>query len=129
MRTVTMRIYSFDELSPKARKNALAVARTCQQPVVQEMVEALFQQELAKVGGVLNSFEIDFESMRISAHIAPAANTEEIEAALNSAHETANEELPDFLSDKWLIANIEADDLEFLADGQLWVYGGGAKHD
>jgi hypothetical protein len=122
MRKVSLKLYRFDELSPEARKNALAVARTCQQPGVQEMVEAMFRQELAKVGGVLNSLTVDFEAMKISAHIAPAANMEEIEAALKSAHETAEEEIPTFLSDLWLQANIEADELEFLVSGKLWVY-------
>jgi hypothetical protein len=122
MRKVTVTIYRFDELSPEARKNALAEARACQRPVVREMVEALFHQELAKIGGVLNSFAIDFEAMKITVHIAPAANTEEIEAALKSAHETAEEEIPTFLSDRWLQANIEADELEFLVSGKLWVY-------
>jgi len=119
---VSIKLFCFDELSPKARKKALADARIHQRPYLQEMMQALFQQELAKVGGVLNSLEVDFDAMKISAHIAPADNVDEIESAMKSAHETAEEELPSFLCDDWLIENIEAYELEFVETGDLWSY-------
>jgi len=52
MRKVSIKLFRFDELSPKARKKTLAEAPIHQQPYLQEMVQALFQQELAKVGGI-----------------------------------------------------------------------------
>jgi len=124
MRVVhNIKLFKFHELSDKGKKAALQAERKAQQSAIQEMIEALFEQELARVGAVLSNLTIDWEKGTVMADVqAKQGNTEKVEVVITETIETAQEELPMFLSDAYMQANIEADELEFLSTGKVWAY-------
>jgi len=123
MRTIKpIKLYQFHELSPKAQAKAIEAEREAQLPNIREMIEALFEQELARVGASLENLTIDWNSGKVMADVTATSNPEIVEQVLAEITLIAQGELPRLLSDTYMQANIEADELEFLATGAVWVY-------
>jgi len=128
MRKLSITLYQLHELSPTARAVAIQEEREHLQPSIQEMIEALFVQELAKVGATLDGLIIDWEEKTVTASVSTSqADPTAIsmtENLIEELTETAQKELGTFLSDAYAQANIEGDALEYLEDGRVWIYGG-----
>jgi len=121
--TNSFTLYKFDELSPEGKAAAIKAERDAYRPVIQEMIEALFERELHKVGAVLIELTIDWVHGTVMADVnTQKSNAEIVERVIAETTETAREELPTLLGDAYMQANIEADDLEFLVTGKVWVY-------
>jgi hypothetical protein len=128
-RTVCFRLFPFDALTEGAKKVAIWRERQQQLPHVQAMAEAFAAQELKEgkiayldypykdVVNRLDKGEELFNSRPLIAMYSDHPdNYEEVVQVLAK-------EIPLSLSDEKLIEHIKADNLEFLADGTLWVYG------
>jgi hypothetical protein len=121
--TNTFTLYKFHELPPEGKAAAIQAEREAYRTVIQEMIEALFERELHKVGATMIKLTIDWEQGTVMADVsAQKSNAEIVERIVSETTETAQEELPTLLSDAYMLANIEADDLEFLSTGKVWVY-------
>lgn len=121
--TKTFTLYKFHELPSEGKATAIQAEREAYLPVIQEMILALFERELHKAGAVLTNLEIDWETNTVMADInANHENVDVVERIAEETTETAQKELPTLLGDAYMQANIEADDLEFLVTGKVWIY-------
>jgi hypothetical protein len=114
-RVVSLRIFPFDSLTRGARKVAIDRERKTQIPVVVAMAGAYLNQTNSSLE--FRRFAIDEVTHQLSVHVigAPPDFCERVEDTLRA-------EIPLALSDEKMIEHIKADNLEFLADGTLWVY-------
>lgn len=114
-RVVSLRLFPFDALSDQAKRIAINRERQAQIPNVVKMVEAFVCQKGDKnlaITALEFTEEGELEYFYISGNPSMA----------KPVQETLAKEIPLALSDAAMIEHIKADNLEFLADGTLWVY-------
>jgi hypothetical protein len=114
-RFVSLHLFPFDALSDKAKKVAINRERQAQIPNVEKMARAFVEQ---RGGKNLEITALEFTGEGELGYFYISGNP----SMAKPVQETLAKEIPLALSDAAMIEHIKADNLEFLADGTLWVY-------
>jgi hypothetical protein len=128
-RVVTVQLFTFDELSPEARKKAIREERKERLRDVQQMALAYAEQQF--FGAQISS--VSYPYAKVAQAISDGEEVPQVVPIISFKSERPRNydavvqemarEIPSHLTDDKIIANIKADDLEYLIDGTLWLYG------